>query len=374
MNLPLRRRAAGMALLLGLAPSFAEAQSLPTSPFHLGAGATLESYTFADPEQIGIESLQLLAAPFGARARVGFASLTLSGYFAEGTLQDASGASTSITGLTDTQLQIDVPIADESIIVSGIVALPTGQPTLALNEAVVAGAFAADLLPFRVSNWGTGGAFGLATSYARSVGDFGLGFSVGYSVAQEFEPLSDDERAYQPGNELRLRGALDRTVGNSGKASLQLTAHRYDEDALGGQNLYQSGDRYSAVGSYAFAAGGRGSGVAYLGVLHRTEGTFFGQDDVAPSQDLVLAGGGFRVPLGGLTLVPSADARLFRSADGVGQGYISGFGASLELPLGGLTLVPSGRARVGNVVADAQRESAITGYDAGLMVRFGGAR
>ena len=349
-------------------------QSLATTPWHLGAGATYESYTFSEPAQVGIESLSLLAAPFGARVGLRGANLTVSGYFAEGTMTRADGSTTSVSGLTDTSLQLDVPIARETLILSGIVALPTGTPTLALEQAEVAGAFAADLLPFRVTNWGSGGAIGLATSLARRFGDFGMGLSVGYSVAQEFEPLSEDERAYQPGNELRVRAAFDRTVGRSGKASLQLTAYRYDEDVLAGQNLYRSGNRYSAIASHALPVGAGSSAVLYGGVLHRTEGTFFDEAREAPAQDLVLAGAGLRMRVGAGALVPSVDGRLFRSADGIGQGYVSGVGASFEAPIGGMTLVPSVRGRFGNVIVREGAESAFSGIDAGVAVRFGGSR
>jgi hypothetical protein len=166
---------------------------------------------------------------------------------------------------------------------------------------------------------------------------------------------------------------VDHTLGRSAKASLQLGMQRYDDDVLGGQNLYQSGNRYQAIGSLAFAAGARSSGAVYAGVSHREQGTFLDASREAPSQDLLLAGAGLRIPVGRGALVPGVDGRVFRSADGVGQGYATGAGAALELPLGGMTLVPSVRGRFGNVIARENAESAFTGVDAGLMVRFGGS-
>jgi hypothetical protein len=341
--------------------------------WHVGGGVGYEVYNFGSAASVGIESLSLLTTPFAARSGLfGASSLTVSGSFAAGTLTRADGSSTTISGLTDTNVQVDMPVGRDAVVLTAIVALPTGKATQTLEEAEAAGAFAADLLPFRVSNWGTGGRIGLATSFVHTAGDFGLGLSVGYSVAGEFELLEEDERAYRPGNEIRIRAAVDRTIGRSGKAALQVTAYRFGTDELGGQNLYQSGNRYSAIGSYAFAAGQGSNGILYTGLMHRANGTFLDVSQDAPSQDLILAGGGLRLPVGTVRLLPSVDARVFRSADGAGQGYATSVGASAEMPAGTLTVVPSLRGRFGNVIVREGQESGFTGADVGLMIRFGG--
>ena len=275
-----------MAILQTLTamPAALSAQMLPGTGWAAGAGAAYETYRFNTAEAVGIQDLSLFTVPFAARAALfRGSSVTVSGSFAEGKLTRPDGSSTSISGLTDTDVRLDVPFGRDAVVLTAIVALPTGQARQTLEEAEVAGVFAADLLPFRVSNWGTGGAFGLATSFARSFGATGVGFSVGYSVAQEYEPLAEDERAYRPGNELRVRFAVDHTLGRSAKASLQLGMQRYDGDVLGGQNLYQSGNRYQAIGSLAFAAGARASGALYAGISHRDQGTFLDVTREAPA-------------------------------------------------------------------------------------------
>ncbi len=365
--------AAFVALSVAVPSSLAG--QIPGTPWHVGSGVGYEMYSFGSADEVGIESLSLLTAPFAARAELfGSSSLTISGSYASGTLTRPDDSSTTISGLAATNLQLDIPIARDAVVFTGIVSLPTGHATQTVAEAQAAGAFAADLLPFRVSNWGMGGAVGLATSFARTIGDFGVGLSVGYTMTREFEPLEANEVAYRPGNQLRIRAAADRTIGRSGKASLQVTVYQYGEDALDGQNLYQSGDRYSAIGSYAFAAGEASSGIFYGGAMHRSEGAYLDFEGEAPAQDLIVAGTGFRMPVGGMRLLPSVDARLFRSEDGVGQGYATSVGGSLEIPAGSLTLAPSVRGRFGNVVVREDQESGFTGADIGLMVRFGGRR
>lgn len=202
-------------------------------------------------------------------------------------------------------------------------------------------------------------------------GGFALGAGASYLVAREFEPLEVDAFAYRPGNTLSLQVAADRNIGRAGKATLQVAMEHHEEDALNGANLYRAGRRYRVIGSYAFAAGARSSGIVYAGAQHRDRGR--SAVDLlldVPAQDLVVLGGGMRVPLGRITLTPNLDARLLRSDDGTAQGHITTAGAAVEVPLSrSIVAVPSLRARVGNLVVREGQESAMRGLDFALTLR-----
>jgi hypothetical protein len=249
--------------------------------------------------------------------------------------------------------------------------LPTGHESLTNAEAEVTGAIAADVLPFRISNWGTGGGIGLSTGFAAPIGSFAAGLSVGYVVAREFDLREGEEFAYRPGNQLHVRAAIDRTFGQSGKAALQVTVQRFDEDQVNGANLYQSGNRYKGVASYSFAAGARSSGVVYTGYLRREEGEFEGQAQLMPAEDLLFLGGGLRMPVGRSVVQPTADLRILGRQDGTGQGWTSGIGGTVEIPAGALTFVPTARARFGNVTLRENAESTFTGAEIGMSIQFG---
>ena len=365
-----RAKCAAAALLLLLSTS-ASAQS------SVGTGASFESYSFSKPEAVGIESITLLTAPFGARVAL-FRNLSIEARsaFASGTLVRVDGTESTLSGLTDTDVSALFTIARNRVLLTATYTLPTGQATHTVEESEVAGAIAADLLPFRISNWGSGGGLTLDAAFATTMGETGIGFNVGYGMTREFEPLAEDERAYLPGNPLHARVAIDRTVGSAGKFSLLLSMQRFGDDELGGQNLYRSGDRYQGMVSYAFSAGARASGVVYSGWLRRQRGTFidsslFGSGAETPAQDLILMGGGVRLPVGSLVLLPSVDTRVFRSADGEGQGYALGAGVGSELRAGRLTILPAVRARFGNVIAREDVESSFTGIEASAAIRFG---
>lgn len=366
----------GLALLAA-APSAAHAQQ--QTGWRLGGGVGYETYHFADPAAAGFRNLSLLTVPFAARAPL-YRGVTfdVSGAWARGDLERPDGTHATLDGATDTQLRLEIPLVRDQATIGAVVVLPSGKATLTQAEAQVAGVVAADLLPFRISSWGTGGGAGMTAALAHSFGPIGLGVAGSYLVGRQFDLVESGSFAYRPGDQLRLRVAADADVGSSGKASLQVTMLRSSDDRLNGANLYRSGDRLEAIGSYAFATGARSSAILYGGALHRSEATFLVQQPTTPalpSQNLFLAGGGLRLPIGRSAILPTADVRLLRSADGLGQGYTAGIGGSAELPLGrAVTLLPTLRGRFGRVLVSQGENSNFTGADIGLSIRFGSTR
>lgn len=379
----MRRRAAGgragtvgtglgLALLLVAGPGAAPAtaQTDGGGDLTVGGGPVFELYSFSDAQNVGIESLSLFTLPVAGRATVAPGlDVRLFGNLARGALSRPDGTETTLTGLTDTDLQVDYRLADGALTLTGIVSLPTGASTHDSEEIQVAGAVASDLLPFRISNWGTGGYVAVQAAAARRFEGFGAGLSVSYRAAREFEPVEGGQ-TYAPGDELQVQLALDTEMGG-GKGSLLVGFRNYSDDALGGTNAFQPGVRVNVTGSYAFPLGFRGAGVVYGGVLHRENGTSIRPVFTdSPSQDLVLLGGHLRTPWGGTWIRPRADLRVFRSEDGVGQGYVAGVGGSVELAGDPVTWVPTVTARFGSVEVTEGSESTFTGLEVGVSARF----
>lgn len=350
--------------LIGFGTPPLEAQSV-------GAGALLQTFRFSESDATGIGTLSLVTLPFSASVPLGsLADLNVAGAFARGSLDDASGTST-ISGLTDTR--VSVGFGAHWARVTAIAILPTGKATQTLQESRVAGAIAADLLPFAVSHWGGGPGGGVNLSAAGPVGAVGMGVSVAYLARQSFEPLDAQEFAYRPGDLLRVSVALDGTLGDAGKGTMRLTYERNGEDQRDDANLFRSGDRYQVVGSYAFPVGAGSSGIAYASLLHRSEGSFLENSQSLSSQDLVIVGGGVRIPMGTRVVQPDVEARLFRRGDGVDQGYDVAVGATYEIPGAGWTVVPSARLHLGRLEVRDGVETGFTGFEVGVAVRHGGA-
>lgn len=368
-----RRATHGVATLATLlsvgamvvARSPAVAQTAPSA----AAAVSYQTFTFDDADAAAIGTLSLLTVPVSARVPLTeLVDVQVNGAWARGEL-DHAGETSTISGFTDTQLQLGVQAGWARF--TAIALLGTGKATQTQSESRVAGAIAADLLPFAISNWGSGSGGGAAVSVARPVGPLGLGLSVAYLARQSFEPLDGETFSYRPGNLLRVVAAVDGTVADVGKATLQLSWFRYGEDELDNNNLFRSGNRFRVLGSYAFPLGARANGIAYAGVLHRARGTFLELDETMASQDLVTVGGGIRVPVGGGVLQPDVEARFHRRADGIDQGWDLGIGADYEIAGTNAMLVPSARAHIGNVEVRDGVSTAFKGFEVGLALRLG---
>ena len=364
-------RSIGALAIAVLSTSTARAQVV------VGAGATFETYSFADPAAAaGLKSVRLMTLPFAGTARLAdWLRLTVNGAYASAESEHEGGSGFSIDGLTDTSIQIAVPLGQDRVTLAAALILPTGKTTYTIEEATVAGIIAADLFPFAISNWGSGGAVDVSTSAAVPLGGINVGARVGFQMAREFDLLEGGSFAYRPGNQLYGRVAADASMG-AGRFAGEVTIYHFGEDQFQSQNLYQSGNRVQGMLSYSFPLGRQGSAAMYGGVLHREHGTFL--DNSAPNtpaQTLLLFGAGARRPIGFGTLLPAIDVRLLSREDGLSQGYIVGAGTAIEIPLSGnLTFVPTAKLRIGNLQASAGNETSITGFEVGAVMRFGSLR
>jgi hypothetical protein len=359
-------------LLPAVTGSGVQAQGMWTA----GAGAYFETYNFADATAAGTRSVSLLTTPFAAALRpANWLHVDASGAFATARAVRADGGESTISGLTDTAVQLSVPVVQNRVTLAATLLAPTGRTRYSLEEAQVAGIIAADLIPFRISNWGSGGALDLSTSVAASTGGLNLGARVGYQVGREFDLLDEGDFMYRPGDQLYGRIAADGNIGVA-RLAAQLTVYQFGEDAVNDRNLYRSGNRVQGLVSYSAPFGQRGRAQVYAGGQQRQRGVFLDGTGDTPSQTLVMLGAGMRQPIASGVLLPSVDVRLLRSADGIGQGYIGGVGASYEMPLSGgaATLLPTARLRYGNLLIRDGVETGITGFELGAVARFGTRR
>jgi len=343
------------------------------SPLSGGGGATFQTFRFSDAEAVGIESISLLTTPFAAGIRLGGAvRIEASTTFAQGTLARPGGESVSVSGLTDTRIQLLTDLVPGRLTVSGLVSLPTGADGFSVEEVGLAGAVAADLLPFQISSWGSGGGVGGGVAFFQPAGSVGFGGSIGYTIPGEFTPVRDADFLYRPGAALTVQGVVDYTLDQRSRLALQVNWNRFDDDEVQGVNLYRSGDRLEARGSWAFVAGERGSGVAWAGYLHRSEGAFLDDLRSRPAQGLYFAGIGLRQPWRGAVLAPTAELRVQRRDDGTDQGTLAGAGLRVEVPAGDVVVVPRIQLRGGSVLIRDGVESSVVGIEAGVGIRFGG--
>lgn len=361
-----------VALLATAAPVTAQS-GLSVPGTRVAPGVAFETFRFDAADQMGIESVTLLSLPFAASTRVGRVRVGVQGAWARATLESAAGTETTLSGLTDTEVRVDVPVIRDRVTLSVRGIAPSGATEFDADEFVVAGVVASDLLPFRVSSWGNGGGVALGATYTQRFGGLGVGAAVDWRRSGTFTPLAAADAEYQPGDRVAVQVAFDGNVSAAARASLRVGYRNFGDDLIDGGGLFRAGSRIEAIANLGFPTRFGGSAAVYGGILHRRNGRFLLGDGIqAPSQDLVLAGAIWRLAAGGGWVQPRTDLRLFRSEDGVGQGIQVGAGGSAEIPVGTtVTLVPVLMGRFGNVEVAEGIESGFVGAEVGLSIRFG---
>lgn len=374
-----RGRTAWIALAALLAPAGLRAQSV--TPL---VGAAYEHYRFDEPDAFGVSSLSLLTIPFSGmidlNSRV---SLRVAGAYARARVVQSIASrirrSETLSGPTDTEASVTLDLGRGMATITAVTVLPTGHDALTSSEVLTAGVIAEDLLPFRVSSLGSGGGAGVqATLGGRgmrccALGGFAWGISVGYLAPHTFQPLANDTIEYSPGDQFEINAIVERAIGATGTATLQLGWQRFGPDRRDTidafARIFQTGNRFRAMIMYDFAID-RTHAILYGGVFSRGEGAFTNSVRRWPAQRLFFAGAATHIPLGELMLQPMADLRLQDMQGARRTGFLLDVGASLEVPFGGSTWIPTARARLGRVET-SDMESAFRGVELGFLVRLG---
>jgi hypothetical protein len=355
-----------LALSVALAGS-AEAQSVGTGVDYLG-------YDFE--AGLNADAAQLFLVPLAVRIPVNQnLRFDLFSAWADGRVEQNNNT-LKLTGPVDTSIKGSWQATPWAMVSIGV-NVPTGNSAHDSEEAIVASVLSNDLLGFREATWGTGLALTSSVAAARKVGGWGLGIAAAYAARSGFEPTSPDDPTapaldltYQPGNEVRIRGGLDRNFGNS-TLTLGATFINYAEDKISddlgdNRNLFQAGSRIRFDATYAFRAGA-GVWTIYGADLIRQNGDLrvalvdeanvpVGEDILLTAkQNLIVAGVMGTVGLGdGFVFRPHVDFKnqAREEADGntAGSGWIFAAGGDIPLRIfGGYEFFPKARVYWGAI-------------------------
>ena len=377
-----RARRLGM---LGVAiATFAAGQlSAQQTQHSLGVSVNFQGYSFDDA--LGLDVANLLMIPVAYRFSVSEKfSLDLYAAWAEGRVE-RENQTFVLNGAVDTRIRASFQASPWAIFTVAA-ALPTGNATHNTEEAVVAAVLSSDILGFNEATWGTGFALTTGVATAHRIGSWGVGLGASYRLADDFVPSADTSFSYSPGNESRIRVALDRNVGGTGKFTAGVTFQTFQSDQLDGRNLFQAGDRVRVDASFAFRAGSSTWNL-FAGNLWRTNGDLSLQliDDTGAvlgdslvstsSQNLFTAGIRGAVPIASTVyLHPSVDVRIQDRNDdeaGSGSGWLIKGGFDLPLRLfRAFDFFPQVRALTGKLKTEAGVSERFWGVEAGATVRF----
>ncbi len=368
---PLGARAALTAALLAL-PLSLVAQAPPVTGY-TGVEARGLSYGTG----FGIKSVTEITVPFAViwqtSPRLTF---DLGGRYATVSRTDETGASASISGLTDVQVRGSYQLVPDIAVFSVAVNLPTGTSKLTPEQLPVASVIASDMIPFPVANFASG--FNVTSGVALAVPFYGwaVGVAGSYRLNQGFSPFADTSASYKAGGEFRMRIGADRIVGQS-RLSLGFTYSTFGEDQYASSPIFQAGKRYISQASWSFPIGNLGL-VLYAWDLYRSAGSISINGTPTQKRNVLTLGGAGAINIGRNVLRPQLE---FRSHTlGVSQlgtaGLLLSVGARYELHLGDrFMLLPAARFDTGNENAlDANGNPTtttvgFTGWNVGLTLR-----
>jgi hypothetical protein len=360
-----------LALLAAAQPAMAQQR------FSLAISPTFQGYKFADDAPT--QSASLMLVPIGIQFKASNAlTFDLYSAYARGTAELLSGASHTMEGIVDTRLRANVAVTSWAVITAAL-NLPTGNATHDDSEAIVASVLSGELLGFREALWGTG--FGATTGIATAfrAGSTGIGLGASYRVASEFEPDADQDFKYTPGNEVRVRAAIDQDIGNS-KLTLGGTFQNYSDDRLDGRDLFAPGNRWRADVTYSFRAGTNSTWTLFATDIWRENGDVTLEfDDGTTSRDSVFEAGQQNLVVVGLagslgSIRPSADVRLLTREIGTNEGWLGGLGFDFPMRRGSTDIIPTVRGSYGQLEDSADNKRNVMGGEVSLTIRFGGAR
>jgi hypothetical protein len=367
------------ALALTLAAAIAAPAAAQNS---IGMGAEYMGYTFE--EGLGASAAQLLLFPVAVRFPIQALTFDVYAAWAQGRVE-RDDVSYTLQGPVDTRVKVSWQATPWAMFSVGA-NLPTGNATHDSEEAVVASVLAMDLLGFKEATWGTGTQVTSSLATAMRAGPWGIGISGAYALNSQFEPSSELDLRYQPGNETRVRLGLDRNIGTN-TFTAGATFMTFTQDQADGRNLFQAGNRIRFDATYAFRAGA-GVWTMYAADLWREHGDLnlpFVDDVgnitgdttiVTPSQNLIVGGVIGAIALGSKTFRPQVDFKLQsrKEAGGTdeGSGWLLSAGGDLPLRLfGSWDFFPKAGVIVGSVKDATGASKRITGAEFSGTVRWG---
>ena len=314
-------------------------------------GATRRLSEFAVP--IGF------AAPLGRRV-----TFDIGTYYVSAQRKDDAGATATISGLTDVVVRTAIQLKQDVAVFTISANLPTGQHELTTAQNVVAGNFATDLVPFPVSNFGSGVSVTSGLALAAPVGSWALGLAGSYRFNGSYTPFADTTTTLKPGGEVRLRLGADRIVGQ-GRVSLGVTYSTFSNDEFGSA-ARRPGARLIPQASWSLPMGNNNLALYAWDVYRRPDNV-----TGSVSENTTTLGAVMSIRSGRNSLRPLAEFRHSWKA-GESNGTLVGIGARYAISAGQrLSVTPGVRMDFGSVplVPGSSTTATFTGVSGSITIR-----
>jgi hypothetical protein len=364
MNRSLLRTLAGTSLLAVTLPSLTAAQGL--RDFAVIVAPHLTTYTIGSGATKKSVAQTAIPIVFALPVTESFTMDITTSYAISDVIAGGS-ATSSIQGLTDTQIRGNLAFVKQNIVLTAGVNLPTGQYTIPEGQAEAAGQIGNDFLNYTISSMGNGFGGTGGVAFARTIGDWNLGAGASMRKSTEFAAFSvaAEELRFTPADEYRLNVGIDRPAGD-GQVQLGLSFSAFGHD-LAGATSYSTGDRVVASGGWSFPV--RDASVFLSGWnLYRMAGQQLGGP--APTENVANVNAGLSVTVRDLLIQPNLELRLWQIA-GVKAGNMLNSGVRLRFSTRSFVLFPSIGVSLGKLYDTLNGGATdVTGMRGSLTVRW----
>lgn len=365
----------GLALLLALAlPAAARAQQNR----RVISGVEYRAMSF-DPG-LGYTKVSEFVVPVGViwtvSPRLTFDVGTRFASASSTTAPDTAGrqVTATLSGLTDTQARLVYQVRPDMLALSLTANIPTGKSLLSSDQLGVAGPIAHDLIPYPVSNFGSGTSVTTGLALAVPVGGWAVGIGGAFRMSSGYTMFYAPDSSHapydlKPGAEMRFTLGADRVFGDA-HASFGLTYSSFANDEVAGQQL-APGKR--VIGQASWSQPFLGANLAlYAWDLYRGASNDMAGAAAIQEQNLVAVGGALTIQQGRNQLRPSVEYRRhwagFNSLQA--EGTLLALGLRYAMMMGDrMTLLPAVRYDMGNVVGLSGTDVGYHGLSASLMLR-----
>ena len=171
-------------------------------------------------------------------------SITVSGQQA-----NASGDNfTSLSGISDTQLNLSYFLETANVVINSGVNLPSGKKELTIEEFETSRMLSLNYLNFRLPNFGQGLNINFGATWAFPVSkNFVLGLGGSYQLKGAYRPLVDLEFDYKPGDEILMTAGFDIAISRITSLSFDGIFTTYSADKYNNEEIFKSGNKLTAA-------------------------------------------------------------------------------------------------------------------------------
>lgn len=294
-------------------------------------------------------------------------TLDISTSYAASTVTSGGAVTSSIAGLTDTQVRGSWVLFDQHAAFTVGLNLPTGKYTINANQQEAAGQIgnAFLLMPVGGMGVGPGGTMGLAV--AQRLGDWNLGVSGSVRKTGRFDAyqLTSGVLRFQPGDEYRLRIGVDRPVGK-GSFNGSINYSKFGSDVID-SSAFATGDRTMLQAGLSLPFGATDLSVG-LWDMYRGPGELIGAK--SPWENLADLSVGFGIRASNLYLNTSVEQRIW-NVGGSRAGDLTNFGIRAQFNLGTFIIAPSTTVGLGKLHSAVGGPSAdLQGIRGQILVRW----